>query len=114
MLYADLVLLNGKIASMDGVTDGKPTPIVEALAVRDGIIIATGSNADMAPYTGGQTQMIDLGGATAIPGIIDSHCHPDGTALDLDKLNVVYPDFKSIDDVLKAIERHVETAGPDD
>ena len=108
-IHADLVLTHGKIATMDDTT-----PFVEALAVRDGRILAVGSNNDIAGLAGPETRILDLAGATAIPGIVDSHCHPDGTALELDRYHVKHPDFTTIADILAAIEKHAETTGPDE
>ena len=67
---ADTVLTHGKILTADaGFT------VVEALAIRNGRIIARGSSAQMARRVGSRTQVIDLAGATVIPGLIDNHMH---------------------------------------
>ncbi|MBT3558184.1 MAG: amidohydrolase [Rhodospirillales bacterium] len=108
-LYADLILTGGKIATMDD-----DTPFVEALAARDGKIVAIGSSADVAALAGSDTRIIDLAGATAIPGIVDSHCHPDGTALELDRYHLKHPEFTTIDQILDAIRHHAATTGPDE
>lgn len=107
-LYADLIVSNGKIATMD-----TAIPFVEALAVRDGRIVAVGASDAMLELAGPETTVRDLAGATVIPGIVDSHCHPDGTATDLDKHKLVNPAFTGIDDVLVAIRRHAADNGPD-
>ena len=65
---ADTILLNGKIV----LYDSEPA---EALAVRDGRIAAVGSTADIHALAGPQSRVIDLGGRTVIPGLIDSHIH---------------------------------------
>jgi predicted amidohydrolase YtcJ len=65
---ADTVLLNGKIV----VYDAAPA---QALAVRDGKIAAIGSTAEIRALAGASTRVIDLGGRTVIPGLIDSHIH---------------------------------------
>jgi predicted amidohydrolase YtcJ len=67
---ADLVLLHGKIATMD-----KGRPFVSAVAVRQDRIAAAGNDADIARYVGKTTRVIDLRGRLAIPGFIDSHAH---------------------------------------
>ncbi|OON62999.1 amidohydrolase [Massilia sp. KIM] len=67
---ATLILKNGKIATM--ARDGE---FVQALAIRDGRIAATGSNAEVLKLQGAQTQVIDVGGRTVIPGLNDSHTH---------------------------------------
>ncbi len=65
---ADLILLNGRIATQD-----ERRSMVQALAVKDGRILATGPDAGISGYQG---QKIDLNGRTVIPGLIDSHSHP--------------------------------------
>ena len=71
---ADVVLLNGKIVPLGA-------PPVEALAVRDGKIVQLGRSGDIARLAGTGTRVIDLGGRTVIPGLIDSHMHAIRAAL---------------------------------
>src|SRR5215475_4356300 len=73
---ADTVLLNGKI-----ITLAASAPTAEALAVRDGKIIAVGRSADIRALAGTGTRVIDLAGRTVIPGLIDSHMHAIRAAL---------------------------------
>jgi predicted amidohydrolase YtcJ len=75
VLYADLILKNGNIATLDDA--GR---FVSALAARDGRIVAMGEFSALASLEGPGTRVIDLQGHTAIPGIVDSHCHPDAYA----------------------------------
>jgi len=65
---ADLILFNGRIATQD-----ERRSIVQAVAIKDGRILATGSDAELFRHTG---KKIDLRGHTVIPGLIDSHSHP--------------------------------------
>ncbi|MFO7481275.1 amidohydrolase [Oceanibaculum nanhaiense] len=74
-LAADLILRNGRIHTLD-----VRSSIASAMAVRDGRILAVGSEGDLDGLAGPETQVMDLGGRTAIPGIVDSHCHPDSYA----------------------------------
>jgi predicted amidohydrolase YtcJ len=67
---ADLLLVNGRIVTLDGTSS-----IAEALAIEAGRIIATGSADQMRKLAGAATKIIDLGGRTVIPGLIDSHIH---------------------------------------
>ena len=67
---ADSLLINGKILTQDA-----KNSVRQALAVRDGKIAATGSNAEIGKLAGRGTRVIDLGGRTVIPGMIDSHLH---------------------------------------
>jgi predicted amidohydrolase YtcJ len=71
---ADTIFLNGKVLTVD--TDEGDFTISQAVAVRDGIIQAVGSNANVRQFAGPETRRIDLGGKTLMPGIIDTHAHP--------------------------------------
>jgi len=67
---ADLILTNGKIATM-----AREGEFVQAVAVKDGMVVATGSNAAILKLKTSSTQLIDAGGRTVIPGLNDSHVH---------------------------------------
>src|SRR3954465_12448814 len=67
---ADTILVNGKIVTVDD-----RFTIVEALAVRDGRVVAVGTSADIDKLKGPQTRVLDLGRRTVIPGLIDNHAH---------------------------------------
>jgi predicted amidohydrolase YtcJ len=73
---ADTALVNGKIVMLDD-----RGSIAEALAVRDGKIIAVGRAADIRALAGPATRIVDIGGRTVIPGLIDSHMHAIRAAL---------------------------------
>src|SRR5690606_30263830 len=64
------VLTNGKVLTVDA-----DFAVVEALAIDEGRIVARGTSASVARYAGADTDVIDLGGATVIPGLIDNHFH---------------------------------------
>jgi len=85
-LHADLVALGGRISTFDAA--GR---MVAALAARDGRIVATGSDAEVVGLIGPATAVVRLDGATVIPGIVDSHCHPDSYAVRLVKWHDVSP-----------------------
>lgn len=68
--HADMVLVNGKIITVDN-----RFSVQEAVAIRDGRILAVGSTADIRSLAGDQTKTIDLKGRAVIPGLIDSHTH---------------------------------------
>lgn len=68
---ADMVLLNGHIATQDD-----RRSFVQAIAIRDGRILATGDNPGILQYRQSHTRTIDLNGRTVVPGLNDSHSHP--------------------------------------
>ena len=67
---ADLIIAGGPIVTMDAVR-GKP----EAVAIRDGKILAVGSKNDIEALRGKKTEQVDLEGRTLLPGFIDGHSH---------------------------------------
>jgi predicted amidohydrolase YtcJ len=67
---ADLILHNGKIVTVDA-----QFSIAQALAAKDGRIVAVGSDADVLRERGPRTRVIDLRGRTVLPGLFDSHVH---------------------------------------
>jgi len=67
---AEMVLRGGKIVTVDDAFS-----IKEAVAIRDGRFVAVGSDGEIRDYIGPNTRVIDLGGRTVIPGLIDSHIH---------------------------------------
>jgi predicted amidohydrolase YtcJ len=67
---AELVIKNGKIFTVT-----EENSFVQAIAVKDGKILARGSNEDVAQYIGTPTKVLDVEGKLVIPGFIDAHCH---------------------------------------
>ena len=68
----DLVLVNGRIYTF-GRTDG--SPVAQAIAIRDGRVIAVDDTVTIEDMAGSETTIIDLEGATALPGLTDAHAH---------------------------------------
>src|ERR1700754_274174 len=67
---ADLVLIHGKVLTVDA-----KDSIAQAIAIRDGRILAVGSDTQVLALAGPKTSVIDLHGRTATPGLIDTHSH---------------------------------------
>ena len=67
----DTILTNGTIYTLN-----TEQPVAEALAVRNGVIIAVSDTDTISALAGQQTQRIDLGGKTVLPGFHDMHVHP--------------------------------------
>ena len=70
MVIADLVLKNGKVATVD-----KDFSFCEAVAVKDGWIIDAGSDEGLSGRIGPETKVIDLGGKVLLPAANDAHMH---------------------------------------
>lgn len=113
---ADLIIDNARIYTFAwGEPDGEGTPsarapVVEgnwapdatAIAITDGVIVAIGSSADIAPLKGENTEIIDAKGATLLPGFTDSHTHIEELGATLDDV-----DLKGVVDEAEAIARVV-------
>ncbi len=90
---ADLILYNGKVVTVDA-----DFSIHQAMAVRDGRIVAVGDNDDVLRRKDADTETIDLEGKMVLPGFIDSHVHPTGAAMT--EFDHEIPQMESIADVL--------------
>ena len=69
-LAPDLVLFNGKIVTVDD-----DFSIAQAVAIKDGLLVAVGSDQEVLSLAGAETQRTDLEGKTVLPGFNDSHLH---------------------------------------
>jgi len=70
MENVDLILINGKVLTVN-----RHFGIAEAVAVKNGRIAAVGGNELVKSLSGSGTKVIDLAGATMLPGINDAHMH---------------------------------------
>lgn len=110
---ADTIYTGGNI-----ITVNDAAPSAEALAVRDGKILAVGAKADVLKTKGDATKVVDLGGKTLIPGFVDGHGHfcevgiqtasadllapPDGPVKNIADLQQVMREFIKTSPVVKA------------
>jgi predicted amidohydrolase YtcJ len=103
---ADLVLRNGRIITVDAADS-----ITEAVAIAGGKIVAVGSNADVQARIGSATQVLDLRGRTATPGLIDTHVHFSETdslfSVELSDVSVT-----NLGDVLQRVAAQVAKSKP--
>lgn len=110
---ADSIYFGGTILTMDD-----RMPEVEAIAVRQGTIVARGDRAEIeSEYGGDETRSIDLAGRTMMPGFIDSHSHLFLTGLKQATVNMDPPpagDVTSIPDIQDAFAERLGTRSPDD
>ena len=95
--FADLVLLNGKVVSMDDAgNNDNPGSIYEAMAVKKDRIMALGPSQRIGRMASSSTRVIDLKGKTVIPGIIDTHSHIYRVQRFADQLDIKLPFSLSI------------------
>ena len=99
---ADMIITNGKILTVDA-----QSTIAEALAIKEDKIIAVGTNREILKLADGHSKVIDAGGKTVIPGLIDAHLHPEMASLS--EIEETIPDVHSIDELLDWIRSQVET-----
>ena len=80
--YADMILVNGKIVTMDdwSVVPNTPGHIFQSMAIKGKKIMALGTDAEMRALAGPQTRVTDVRGKTVIPGLIQTHYHLFGSA----------------------------------
>jgi predicted amidohydrolase YtcJ len=96
---SDAVYFNGNIITLDAAGS-----TVSGVAVKDGKILKVGSSDEMKKLAGDSTRLIDLGGKTVVPGLIDAHCHPMETIyLKEDWVDCRYPETQSVKQALDNI-----------
>jgi predicted amidohydrolase YtcJ len=103
---ADLVLRNGKIITVD-----RDFSIRQAVAIRDGRFIVVGSDRDVRVLIGRGTRVIELGGRTVIPGLIDSHVYATEAALSWDA-ELHWEGLRSLETGLKQIAAATQAKPP--
>jgi predicted amidohydrolase YtcJ len=102
---ADVVFTKGNIYT---VNDKQPR--AEAIAVKNGRIVFVGTNAGAKKYVSKDTRVIDLKGATVVPGMTDSHYHLMGVGLREVTLNL--EGTTSLEDFLAKVKERVDRAAP--
>lgn len=104
-MAADLILTNGKIATVNRHDD-----FAEALAIKGNRLAAVGPAGAVRAHAGRDTKVIDLGGRTVIPGIVDSHNHILAAGVLLE--GVMLFDARNMDDLRAALVRRVAEKQP--
>ena len=95
---AEWVFVSGKVVTMDSSFSVK-----EALAIKNGRFVAVGTDSEMRRWMGPKTVVVNLGGRTVIPGLIDSHMHATVAGLSWD-VELHWESVRSLADCLKRIE----------
>jgi predicted amidohydrolase YtcJ len=108
-MKADLVIMNGNVITVDSMFS-----IKEAIAIKDGKILAVGSNEDIEPLRSDKTEVLDLSGKTILPGINDSHMHGPffGSSQPPVSLDLTPAVVRSIKDLRDALQKKVAEVKP--
>ena len=100
----DAIYFNGKIATLDATES-----TAEAVAVKDGKFMSVGSAEKITKLAGRATKMIDLGGKTVVPGLIDAHCHPmEAMMMKETWVDCRFPETSSVQEALEHIAAWVK------
>jgi predicted amidohydrolase YtcJ len=99
---ADLIVTNARVYTVD---DARP--LVEAFAVTGGKVVFTGSKAEANVFKGPATKVVDAGGRTVIPGMVDAHGHFAGLAQTLRSVDLT--GTKSLAEVVQRVAAKAKT-----
>src|SRR5881392_2298340 len=102
----ELILMNGRIATVD-----HSRPFAEAVAIQNGRFISVGSNEEIMRLRASNTETIDLGGRTVIPGLNDSHMHPIREGLNY-TMELRWDGVPSLADALRMLKDQAQRTPP--
>jgi predicted amidohydrolase YtcJ len=102
----ELILINGRIATVD-----HSRPFAEAVAIQNGRFISVGSNEEIMRLRASNTETIDLGGRTVIPGLNDSHMHPIRGGLNYN-MELRWDGVPSLADALRMLKEQAQRTPP--
>jgi predicted amidohydrolase YtcJ len=92
-LFADTIIVGANVVTLDALQ-----PAACALAIRGGCLVAVGDERTVMEYRSSGTEVIDLGGKTVTPGLIDAHMHPA-----LGAIRAIGADFAGVTDPEQAL-----------
>jgi predicted amidohydrolase YtcJ len=99
----DLIVHHGKVVTVD-----PRFSVASAMSVKDGKIVRVGADDEILATKDEHTRVLDLGGRTVLPGLIDSHVHPGAAMTEFDH---DIPEMESIDDVLSYVKGRAAKLG---
>ena len=105
---ADLVLIHGHILTVNA-----NDSVAQAIAVRHGIIVKVGTDAEVLEFAGNApgTRVIDLHGGTATPGLIDTHAHIAEAGIK-ELYSVVLSDATSVAEIVARVKAKIALVKP--
>jgi len=100
----DLIYYNAKIVTLDAAGS-----TAAAVAIKDGNFLKVGSVDEIKKLAGPATKMVDLGGSTVVPGLIDAHCHPmEAAMMKSSWVDARFPETRSVKEALEHIKAWVK------
>lgn len=109
-LSADLILTNGRVLTMDGANR-----VAQAVAIRDGKILAVGTNTEIEALAGSGTEGVNLQGRPVLPGLADIHVHlasDAGQARAVEARDFFDPSIRSVADIQARIREYAAQTPP--
>jgi predicted amidohydrolase YtcJ len=103
---ADLILIHGQILTVDA-----HDSVAQAIAIRKGVILKTGTDAEIRSLAAPNAQVIDLNGHTATPGLIDTHAHIAEGGVD-ELYGVQLSDAKSVAEIVARVKAKIPQIQP--
>ncbi|MDR0577024.1 MAG: amidohydrolase [Candidatus Accumulibacter sp.] len=103
---ADLILRHGRFITLD-----RSRPVASAVAVRDGRFLAVGEEKEIMALAGPATQVVDLKGRAALPGLIDNHTHVVRGGLNFN-MELRWDGVRSLADAMDMLKRQVAITPP--
>jgi predicted amidohydrolase YtcJ len=102
---ADQVFINGIVYTVD-----ESNPKSEAVAIKDGLILAVGTTEEIQVFVGKETEVIDLQGKTMTPGFIESHAHLMGIGYNKLEIDLMY--VQTYDELIEKVAEAAAKAEP--
>ncbi len=98
---ADVILTNGRVYTVNA-----QQPWAEAIAIKDGKILAVGKSSELAAFRGSKTEMRDAGGRLVLPGFVDCHIHFMDGSLGLTRVDL--NDAGSVAEIQKRVKAYAD------
>lgn len=105
-MTADVILHSGLITTLD-----RTKPTASAAAIKDGVFLAVGGEAEVMAHAGPETKIIDLKGRRALPGLFDNHLHIIRGGLNFN-MELRWDGVRSLADAMSMLKRQVAVTPP--
>jgi predicted amidohydrolase YtcJ len=100
-MHPDTILHNGRVTTLD-----RGNPNATAVAIKDGLFLEVGSDAEVMALAGPDTKIIDLKGKRVLPGLIDNHTHVVRGGLNFN-MELRWDGVRSLADAMDMLKRQV-------